>query len=104
MADPHLHEIRAGAGRPVPEGQEKVKGLGRFPKSKSGAFTQCGYLIAMLDNELKQSGRLNTNTLYHVEVQPDWNETNEDNLGYIKNKPDVMNMTVSNGTANFYYV
>ena len=55
-------------------------------------------------NELVDSNDIQAGVLYHIEVQADWNETDPKHLGYIKNKPNVLNMSVSNNTAKFYYV
>ena len=58
-----------------------------------------GAYDSIVDNNAIQIG-----VLYHIEVQADWNETDPTHLGFIKNKPNVMDMTVTNNTAKFYYV
>lgn len=55
-------------------------------------------------DEIADNGELVPGMLYHVKVQADWNETDPSHLGFIKNKPNVMNMTVRDGAAVFYYV
>lgn len=54
-------------------------------------------------DEIADNGELVPGMLYHVMVQADWNETDPSHLGYIKNKPNVMDMTVQNETAIFFY-
>ena len=55
-------------------------------------------------NELVDNNAIQAGILYHIEVQPDWNETDSKHLGFIKNKPNVLNMNVEDNTAKFYYV
>lgn len=55
-------------------------------------------------NELVDNNTIQAGVLYHIEVQPDWNETDSKHLGFIKNKPNIMDMEVTNNTAKFFYV
>lgn len=54
-------------------------------------------------NELVENNQIQPNVAYHVLPQPDWNETDPNHLGYIKNKPNIMDMEVEDTTANFFY-
>ena len=55
-------------------------------------------------NELVDDNTVQAGVLYHIEVQADWNENDPNHLGFIKNKPNVLNMNVEDNTAKFFYV
>ena len=55
-------------------------------------------------NELADQNQLQPGVAYFIHVQPDWSETDPKHLGYIKNKPDIMDMTMEGTVANFYYL
>lgn len=55
-------------------------------------------------NELVDDNTVQAGVLYHIEVQADWNENDPNHLGFIKNRPNVLNMNVEDNTAKFFYV
>ncbi len=46
--------------------------------------------------KLVHDGQVQSGVAYHLYPNPDWDETNEDSLAYIKNKPMILDVTVEN--------
>lgn len=55
-------------------------------------------------NELVDNNQVQAGIAYHIMVQPDWNESNTKHLGYILNKPSVLDVThVDDHILKFFY-
>lgn len=69
MADPHLHEIRACAGRSVPEREaEKIRVWDASRKAKCAAFTEDGYHLPMLAMICSPCSIAQLTTLHLVDI------------------------------------
>ena len=57
-----------------------------------GSISQYAKLVH--DNQVEQG------VAYHLIPNPDWEESDEESLAYIKNKPTILDVTVLNGNVN----
>ena len=56
-------------------------------------------------DELTDANTVQAGILYHIEVQPDWSETDPSHLGYVKNQPNILDMqhVEETHTLKFFY-